>query len=102
MSDARITVEELRGTRGIRLLDIRKRPSDQQIPGSERCDGIELESGAYVPFTKEEAVVVYCGSGNSCTRIADQYAHQGYNIRALEGGFAAWTDQGGALEDRSY
>ncbi len=102
MGDTRISVEQLRAATGIRLFDIRKRPSDDQIPGSEPCDGIELETGAHVPFHKDDKVVLYCGSGTSCSRIADMLGDRGYDVRALEGGYAAWIDAGMPTEQRSY
>ena len=60
----RITASELARADGVRIIDIRKKPDDRQIPGSERYDGEAL--AATPPFAKDERVVLYCGSGNSC------------------------------------
>ncbi len=85
----------------LKLIDIRKKPDDQQIPGSLRYDGETLESGN-VPFSKDEHVVLYCGSGNSCSRIAATLHAKGYtNAEALEGGYAAWQSAGLPTEPRS-
>lgn len=78
----------------LRLVDIRKNPDDRQIPGSERLSGKQLESGR-IPFGKAERVVLYCGSGNSCSRIAQTLRERGYaRVEALQGGYAAWKEAG--------
>jgi rhodanese-related sulfurtransferase len=50
------------------VFDIRKNPDDRKIPGSIRVEGEALEAGDDLPFDKDEEVVLYCGSGNSCSR----------------------------------
>lgn len=97
---ARTTVDQLHnfapGT--LRLIDIRKVPDDKRIPGSTRAAGTEVESDPE-RFASQEPVVLYCGSGNSCSRIADALRERGYiNVSALEGGYAAWRDAGLPLE----
>ena len=86
-----ITAGELRDRAGTTIVDIRKNPDDRQIPGSLRLDGAALESAA-PPFPKDERVVLYCGSGNSCSRIAASLRGRGYDAVALEGGYAAWKE----------
>lgn len=93
MSD-RMNARDLASRSDVRIIDIRKEPDDRQIPGSERFDGSRMESGEAIPFQPEEPVVLYCGSGNSCGRIADRLQQQGYNVSALEGGYKAWKDAG--------
>jgi rhodanese-related sulfurtransferase len=83
---------------GVKLFDIRKAPDDRQIPGSLRSDGAQLEE--HPPFEPGERVVLYCGSGNSCGRIARTLRERGYDAVALEGGYAAWVDAGLATEPR--
>src|SRR5690242_4228664 len=84
---------------GVKIVDIRKKPDEQQIPGSVRYSGEELESAERLPFEKDEHVVLYCGSGNSCSRVAQTLREKGYkNAEALEGGYAAWKDAGLPLE----
>jgi rhodanese-related sulfurtransferase len=78
---------------GVLLIDIRKKPDEAQIPGSVRYSGEQLEHAQRVPFGKDERVVLYCGSGNSCSRVAQTLRERGYaNVEALEGGYAAWKD----------
>jgi rhodanese-related sulfurtransferase len=83
----------------LKLIDIRKKPDEQQIPGSVRYSGEALENADELPFSKDEHVVLYCGSGNSCSRIAHTLRERGYrNAQALEGGYAAWKDAGLPVE----
>jgi rhodanese-related sulfurtransferase len=82
-----------------KIIDIRKKPDDMQIPGSIRYSGEELENAEQLPFRKDEHVVLYCGSGNSCSRIARKLRENGYeHAEALEGGYAAWKDAGLPVE----
>jgi rhodanese-related sulfurtransferase len=85
--------------RSVKIIDIRKKPDEQQIPGSVRYSGEELENASRLPFSKEEHVVLYCGSGNSCSRVAQTLREKGYaNAEALEGGYTAWKEAGLPLE----
>ncbi len=84
----------------LKLIDIRKKPDEQQIPGSMRADGEELEAMGDLRFSKDEHVVLYCGSGNSCSRVAKTLREKGYNTEALEGGYAAWQSAGLPTEPR--
>jgi rhodanese-related sulfurtransferase len=86
-----VTPGELRDRKGVTIVDIRKNPDDRQIPGSLRIEDAALE-GATPPFSKDEPVVLYCGSGNSCSRIAASLRERGYDAVALEGGYAAWKE----------
>jgi rhodanese-related sulfurtransferase len=94
-----ISAGELRDRAGTTIVDIRKNPDDRQIPGSLVVEGAVLESAA-PPFSKDQPVVLYCGSGNSCTRIAASLRDRGYNAVALEGGYTAWKDAGLPTEPR--
>ena len=83
----------------VTIVDIRKKPDEQQIPGSVRYDGEALERFERLPFSKDEQIVLYCGSGNSCSRVAQTLRERGFtNARALEGGYAAWKEAGLPLE----
>jgi hydroxyacylglutathione hydrolase len=85
----------------LKLIDIRKKPDEQQIPGSTRADGEALESATELPFSKDEHVVLYCGSGNSCSRVARTLREKGYNAEALDGGYAAWQSAGLPTQPRA-
>lgn len=84
----------------LKLIDIRKKPDEKQIPGSMRADGEQLEAMVDLPFSKDDHVVLYCGSGNSCSRVAKTLREKGYNTEALEGGYAAWKEAGLPTEPR--
>jgi rhodanese-related sulfurtransferase len=93
-------VDDVKNAAGsVKLIDVRKKPDERQIPGSVRYSGEALESADELPFAKDERVVLYCGSGNSCSRIAQTLREKGYaHAEALEGGYAAWKDAGLPLE----
>jgi rhodanese-related sulfurtransferase len=96
-----ITPGELSDRRAqLKIFDIRKNPDDRQIPGSVRAEGTALETGNDLPFGTDEEVVLYCGSGNSCSRIAKTLRDLGYRAAALEGGYRAWVDAGLPTEKR--
>lgn len=92
-------IDDLKNAKGVKIIDIRKKPDEMQIPGSVRYSGEELETAGDLPFGKNEHVVLYCGSGNSCSRVAQTLREKGYsNAEALEGGYAAWKEAGLPLE----
>lgn len=93
-------IEDLKDarTKGVTIVDIRKKPDEQQIPGSVRYNGEELEAAQQLPFDKDKRVVLYCGSGNSCSRVAQTLRDKGYAAEALEGGYGAWKAAGLPLE----
>lgn len=92
-------IDDLKNATDVKIIDIRKKPDENQIPGSVRYNGEALESSDALPFSKDEHVVLYCGSGNSCSRVAQTLREKGYtNAEALEGGYAAWQDAGLPVE----
>jgi rhodanese-related sulfurtransferase len=96
-----IKPDELRARKAaLKVFDIRKNPDDRRIPGSVQAEGSALENGDELPFGKDEDVVLYCGSGNSCSRIAKTLRDRGYHATALEGGYKAWVDAGLPTEER--
>lgn len=96
-----ITPDELRERdAALKVFDIRKNPDDRRIPGSIRAEGSALENAGELPFGKDDDVVLYCGSGNSCSRIAKSLRERGYRTVALEGGYKAWVDAGLPTEER--
>ena len=94
MSDQSIDAQSLARAHDTRIIDIRKAPDEQQIPGSERRNGEELVTSESLPFERDERVVLYCGIGNSCSLIAAQLRDRGYDAVALEGGYKAWKEAG--------
>jgi len=97
------TVDDLKqaAAGSVKVIDIRKRPDSGRIPGSTRHEGSAVESDP--PFTKDERVVLYCGSGNSCSRIASNLRERGYlGVEALEGGYTAWVEAGLPVEPNPH
>ncbi|HZT13209.1 MAG TPA: rhodanese-like domain-containing protein [Candidatus Baltobacteraceae bacterium] len=97
------TVDDLKNAAAgsVKIIDIRKRPDDARIPGSARHEGSALENDP--PFSKDERVVLYCGSGNSCSRIASNLRERGYmGVEALDGGYAAWVQAGLPVEPNPH
>ena len=91
-------VHKVRAKENITIVDIRKKPDDRQIPGSIRYDGEMLASSEKPPFGEDATVIVYCGSGNSCQRVAAQLREKGIDARAIDGGYAAWKEAGFSTE----
>jgi rhodanese-related sulfurtransferase len=89
-----MTADELSKSADAVIVDVRKAPDDRMIPGSVRMDGQPLEASQEPPFTAGTKVVLYCGSGNSSTRIAAVLRERGVNADVLEGGYAAWKAAG--------
>lgn len=99
--EERIGPRELHARAGkLKVFDIRKEPDERKIPGSIPFEGAAMESGAEIPFSKDDEVVLYCGSGNSCSRIAETLRERGYNAVALEGGYKGWVAEGLRTEKR--
>ena len=102
----KITADEVKrapeGT--LTLIDIRKNPDDRQIRGSVRYNGQKLLEAEKLslPISHDQTVVVYCGSGNSCVRVAERLREQGFEgAVALEGGYEAAKEAGLPLEEIS-
>lgn len=88
----KISAQDLAEAKNVRIIDIRKAPDDHMIPGSEIVTGDKIESAP--PFSPDEHIVLYCGSGNSCSRIAATLRERGLDVVALDGGYAAWKEAG--------
>lgn len=94
MSDT-IDVDALAADAGnLRIVDIRKKPDNRQIPKAERYDADALLAAEFLPFSRADRIVVYCGSGNSCKNVAEELRERGHDAVALEGGYAKWKESG--------
>ncbi len=82
----------------VTIIDIRRQPDDAQIPGSLRYDGEALADATSLPFAVGAKIVLYCGSGNSCSRVAGVLRARGFDARALDGGYQAWKEAGLPIE----
>ncbi|MEO9263023.1 MAG: rhodanese-like domain-containing protein [Candidatus Baltobacteraceae bacterium] len=90
-----IDVDSLAADAGnLRIIDIRKKPDDRQIPKSERYDAEALLKTEFLPFGRADKIVVYCGSGNSCKDVAAELRERGHDAMALDGGYAKWKEAG--------
>ncbi len=94
MSDTIDADSLARDAANIRIIDIRKKPDNRQIPGSERYDADALLATEFLPFARADKIVVYCGSGNSCKDVAAELRERGHNAMALDGGYAKWKETG--------
>lgn len=84
----------------VKVYDIRGKPDARRIPRSVRAEAEALEAGSDLPFSRDDDVVLYCGSGSSCSRIARTLRERGYRAVALEGGYKAWLEAGLPTEER--
>ncbi len=99
---ARIDVgdaERLQAARGAVFGDVRT--ADEYAAGHV-VDAIHLPCSADAPVwlgnvAKSSTVIVYGGSEADADQVAQSLAANGYvDVRVLDGGFAAWRDQGGS------
>ena len=102
----KITVDDIKNipSEQLTFIDVRKKPDHQQIRGSVRYDGAKLMAAdeLSLPLRHDGKIVVYCGSGNSCSAIAEHMREHGFiNAVALEGGYAAAKEAGLPLEELS-
>ena len=89
------------------LRDPRERWRDGAIPGSRSVTRGMLEFWAdpespyYKPFfDKEKRTVLYCAGGLRSALAAAALKDLGFtDVAHLEGGFEAWADSGGEVED---
>ncbi|MDQ2865884.1 MAG: rhodanese-like domain-containing protein [Candidatus Eremiobacteraeota bacterium] len=89
-----IDVDSLAAAENVRIIDIRQKPDGRQIPKAERYDARALLATEFLPFSRADKIVVYCGSGNSCQDVAAELRERGHNAMALEGGYAKWKEAG--------
>src|SRR4051812_49863160 len=88
------TVEEMRGARPARLIDVREGDEWQEgyIPGATWIPRgkLELRIEDVVP-EREAAMVLYCAGGNRSALAAKSLKELGYtHVTSLAGGFTAW------------
>ncbi len=104
---ASIGVHELRRhveANDVFLLDLRRSVHGGQIYGAIRYDTHKLRDAEklILPLPKEDGLIVLydeSGDGKVLEEIAAKLQADGYGeLRALEGGFKAWTDADGKTE----
>ena len=101
-----ITVSELRaalaGSAPPLVIDVRKRAAfleaTQTISGALRRESATVDAWKSA-LPASGSIVVYCVHGHEVSQgVASALAEHGLTARYLEGGIAAWTDAGGALD----
>lgn len=81
---------------GVTLLDVREHEevAAGAIPGSVHIPLARvLTSLGRADLPRREPVVVYCHTGPRAQRAAAELAADGYDVRVLAGGWAAWSAQ---------
>ena len=87
------------------ILDVRKQRNDHQIPSSFWFDPMDLLKAdrILVSARKDQMIVAYDDSPDEdlSSQVAAKLVSQGYwNAHPLEGGMAAWKEQGFPVELR--
>ncbi len=103
-----ITVGELRAPSdsGATILNVGQHGGHREIRGAIRYRPHELLTPGHLalPLAQDRPLVLYDekGDGELTKQIADRLAAQGYDVRVLSGGFAAWEQAGGPLQEPSF
>lgn len=74
--------------------------SDQRIPGASHMDLGEVSTIALDAWSPDAKIVIYCACPNdaSALKAANALIKRGYRVHVLDGGIAAWTSAGYALQ----
>jgi rhodanese-related sulfurtransferase len=84
------------------FLDVRepKEWSMAHVTGAVFLPRGQLESHVEEMVPRESTVVIYCARANRSALAADTLQQMGYaDVYSLAGGFGAWVDAGGDVED---
>jgi rhodanese-related sulfurtransferase len=84
---------------GAQLIDVRTDAEYEagHIPGSQHVPLADLqpEVGG---LEREQALVIYCRSGDRSGLAADAFAASGWDAHSITGGLEAWQEEGFPLE----
>ena len=89
------------------IVDLRSTSHGEMIYGSIRYEPKKLNEGEklILPLPKGSGLIVLVdedGSGNRLGELAQKLSENGYGeIRILTGGFKAWKDFGGRMQERA-
>jgi rhodanese-related sulfurtransferase len=99
MSEYELPPGRVAGMSGAQLVDVREGYEYEQghIPGSKHIEVTELTAAA-ASLDHDRPVVFYCRSGDRSTMPAEAFRASGWEAYTLEGGLAAWVEQGQPLE----
>ena len=101
-----VSVEETREalrTQRARVIDVREDNEwgEAHIKGAEHLGKgiIERDIETFAP-DKSSELILYCGGGFRAALAADSLQRMGYtNVRSMAGGWRAWIDAGGAIQE---
>ncbi|GAC1581753.1 MAG: hypothetical protein NVS3B7_16970 [Candidatus Elarobacter sp.] len=102
-----ITVDELRalGENGATILNVGKHAGHREIRGSVRYRPHDLVTPEHLvlPIAQDRPVVLYDehGGADLTRQIAAKLSAQKFDVRILDGGFAAWDQAEGATQEPS-
>ena len=91
-------LKELLTQGGVTLLDVRRKndydAAPGKITGARWCDPEQVEQWR-ATLPQESHTVIYCARGGSVSKaVSEKLRGQGVAVSYLDGGLAAWTDQG--------
>lgn len=98
-----VTKERMKANNGVRLIDVREDNewADAHAAGADHLGKgiIERDIEETVP-DKGTEVILYCGGGFRSALAADVLQQMGYtNVYSMAGGWKAWKESGGEIED---
>jgi len=100
-----ITVDELRalGEGGATILNVGSHQGRREIRGAVRYRPHDLLTPEHLalPISHDRPVVPYDEKGGAghTKEVAEKLASEGYDVRILQGGFAAWEQAGGPTQE---
>jgi rhodanese-related sulfurtransferase len=99
MSEHELPPDRVAAMSGAQLIDVREDYEHEagHIPGSRHIEVTELTEAA-ASLDRDRPVVFYCRSGDRSTMPAEAFRASGWEAYMLEGGLAAWVEQGQPLE----
>lgn len=84
------------------FLDVRE-PAEWNlghVPNAVHIPRGQLESRVEALVGRDRKIVVYCAGGSRSALAADTLQQMGYdNVASLSGGFRAWAEGGGGVDD---
>ncbi len=80
------------------LLDVRNKTefADGHIPGAEQLSGGRI-MWSLASLPREGTIVTYCQTGVRNSVVASALRREGYDVAELEGSYANWVSQSGAV-----
>jgi rhodanese-related sulfurtransferase len=102
-----VSVEETRAAlkgRTARVIDVREdcEWDEAHIKGAKHLGKgiIERDIEKFAP-NKSSELILYCGGGFRAALAADSLQRMGYtNVRSMAGGWRAWNEAGGPIEEK--